>query len=271
MEVDRLIDWDAPWLAALRTSRTLLFGDAWRSALGEAARERGIVSGYGAPIEFVGADAAGPQPYELFIARTGHVPTRDNLHDRFNALIWLTYPRAKAALNARQATEIERHGIGPARGAVRDAATLIDESAVLIQCEDEHVAAALFEHDWQRLLIDWRSRWGRDVVALPFGHALLEKLAGPFKAITACVVPLRGEADPDKAAASFIARPDLAPPLLPHLPVLGIPGWCAENADPRFYDDPRVFRPRRDNLCHAEPTARNLDTARHRDPSLRSG
>jgi hypothetical protein len=250
MEVDRLIDWDAPWLAGLRTSRTLLQGAAWRHALSEAARERGIVSGCGAPLEFVDPDAAGALSYELFIARTGHVPTRDNLHDCFNALIWLAYPRAKAALNARQAAEIERNGVGPARGAVRDAATLIDESAVLIRCEDNDVAAALFEHDWQRLLVDWRGRWGRDIVALPFGHALLEKLAGPFKAITACVVPLRGDADPDAAAATFIARSELAPPLLPHLPVLGIPGWCAENADPRFYDDPRVFRPRRGSLCH---------------------
>ena len=75
-----------------------------------------------------------------------------------------------------------------------------------------------------------------------FGHALLEKLVGPFKAITACVVPLPTTADPDGAAAQFVESTDLAPRLLPHLPVLGIPGWCAENADPRFYDDPRVFR-----------------------------
>jgi hypothetical protein len=27
------------------------------------------------------------------------------------------------------------------------------------------------------------------------------------------------------------------------LPVLGIPGWCQENEDVSFYDDPRVFRP----------------------------
>ncbi|MBN3821090.1 DUF3025 domain-containing protein, partial [Paraburkholderia sp. Se-20369] len=30
---------------------------------------------------------------------------------------------------------------------------------------------------------------------------------------------------------------DLSP-----LPVLGVPGWCAENAEPAFYDDPAVFR-----------------------------
>jgi hypothetical protein len=266
VEVDRLIDWDAPWLATLRALRPLLRVEAWRCALSDAARERCIVSGHGVPIEFVGPDAAASVPYELFIARTGKVPTRENLHDLFNALIWLVYPRAKAALNARQAAEIERDGIRPTRGAVRDAATLIDESAILLVCPDEAVAESLRDHDWQRLLIAARERWGRDIVALPFGHALLEKLAGPFKAITACVVPLLASADPDAAAAAFVGRSDLAPPLLPHLPVLGIPGWCAENADPRFYDDPHVFRPPRATLCRSGASA-----SVYRDPSLRSG
>jgi hypothetical protein len=255
VEVDRLIDWDAPWLAALCTLRPLLRGADWRCALSDAARERRIVSGRGVPIEFVGPDAAGTAPYELFIARTGKVPTRENLHDMFNALIWLVYPFTKAALNARQAAEIERDGVRPTRGAVRDAATLIDESALLLVCPDDEVVASLHDRDWQHLLIASRERWGRDIVTLPFGHALLEKLAGPFKAITACVVPLLATANPDAAAAAFVGRSDLAPPLLPHLPVLGIPGWCAENADPRFYDDPRVFRAPRATLRRSEPDA----------------
>ncbi|MFS9669939.1 DUF3025 domain-containing protein, partial [Klebsiella pneumoniae] len=66
--------------------------------------------------------------YEAHIAATGQVPTRDNLHDFFNALIWLHWPRAKAALNARQARAITQDGIGAARGTVRDAATLFDEN-----------------------------------------------------------------------------------------------------------------------------------------------
>jgi hypothetical protein len=237
--------WEAPWFASVRPYRALAARADWRAALGAAARARGVVSGRGVPIEFGGPQAAGDVAYELHIARTGQVPTRANLHDFFNASMWLVYPRAKAALNARQAAAIERDGIGPARGAVRDAATLIDESAVLLACDDPDVVAALRGHDWHRLLVAWRHRWGRDIVALPLGHALLEKLAGPFKAITACVVPvpLRMQPDVDRAAAAFIARADLAPPLLPHLPVLGIPGWCEANADPRFYDDPRVFRP----------------------------
>jgi hypothetical protein len=254
MEVDRLGDWNAPWLAPLRHLQPVIEAENWRAACNEHARASGIVSGRGAAIEFVDADAAGPIAYELFIARTGRIPTRQNAHDRLNALMWLAYPRAKAALNARQAEEIEHHGVGPVRGAVRDAATLIDESGLLLSCADSEVIAALRDHDWQRLLIVWRARWGRDIVVIPFGHALLEKLAGPFKAVTACVVPLPAAPEADVAAAAFFARPDLAPHLLPHLPVLGIPGWCAENADPRFYEDERVFRPRRAAVSQALAT-----------------
>ena len=250
------IDWDAPWLASVRRLQPLLCEGDWRTRLTAAARNGGIVSGQGARIEFVPPQPADELPYELRIARSGLVPTRDNLHDLFNALMWVAYPRAKAALNARQAAEIEHHGVGPVRGTVRDAATLIDESAVLLMSDDVEVFVALRDHHWQRLLIDWRGRWGRDIVVLPFGHALLEKLAGPFKAVTACVVPLPATADADAATAAFVARADLAPPILPHLPVLGVPGWCAANIDPRFYDDERVFRPRRGVVGNASVSIR---------------
>lgn len=237
------LDWSAPWLAPLARWRGLLEAADWRAALSETARERGVGSGRGRPIVFVDAGDAGDVPYELHIAATGRVPTRANLHDAFNALVWLAYPRAKAALNRRQADEIEARGIGGTRGRVRDAATLIDESGLLLASDDPAVFDALARHDWRRLLVDWRGRWGSDIVACAFGHALLEKLAGPFKSITACVVPIALRGDRDAAAACFIERADLAPPLLAHLPVLGIPGWWPANEAPAFYDDARVFRP----------------------------
>ncbi len=236
-------DWSAPWFAPIARWRGLLQAPAWRVALSAAARDRHVVSGRGRPVFFVDAEDAGDTPYERYVAATGRVPTRANLHDAFNALIWLAYPQAKAALNRRQADEIDRLGVRGARGPVRDAATLIDESGLLLASDDPGVFDALARHEWRRLLVDWRSRWGRDIVAFAFGHALLEKLAGPFKAITACVVPIPLAGDHDAAAARFIERAGLAPPLLAHLPVLGIPGWWADNEAPSFYDDPAVFRP----------------------------
>lgn len=248
------IDAAAPWLEPVREWLPLLWAADARPALTAAALARGVCTASGRPVRFVGPDAAGAAAYEAHIHATGCVPTRDNLHDRFNALMWLAFPATKAALNARQAEAIARDGLGGRRGPVRDAATLIDESGLIVVSADPQVFDALAAHDWRRLLIDARPRWGRAIVALGFGHALLEKLVGPFKAITAAVVPVpRAPADRahiDAAAAEFVRRADLAPRLLAHLPVLGIPGWWPANEDPRFYDDPAVFRPlRRDRTC----------------------
>jgi len=245
-----MIDWSAPWLAPYADLRAAIESADWRAQMTRTAAEHGVRNLHGHAIVFVaGDDAPAGTAYEAHIAATGRVPSRDNSHDRFNALMWLAYPRTKAALNARQAEEIARHGVRATRGVVRDAATLIDESALLLACDDDALFGLLRRRDWPALLIEHRSRWQRDIVPRVFGHALLEKLVGPFKAITAVVVPVPlgdGLAQSiDVVAAAFVRRADLAPQRLEHLPVLGIPGWCAENEDPRFYDDSKVFRPLR--------------------------
>ena len=252
MEARRLtglpIDWTAPWLAPLRPLRPHVDRADWRAALSAAARERGVTTAAGLPIAFVAADDAAGAAYEAHIAATGRVPSRDNAHDLFNALIWLAFPQSKAALNARQAAELARDGVRGLRGPVRDAATLIDESGLLLVA-DESVAEALARLDWPWLFTAQRVRWGTDWLPLAFGHALIEKLLAPYKGLTAAVVCLSVEtATPaaiDRAAACWIGEAALAPPLLAHLPVLGIPGWWPANAAPDFYDDPAVFRRRR--------------------------
>ncbi len=250
MAADRLIDWSSPWLAPHADLRAAVESADWRAAMTEAARAGNVRTTSGLAVSFVAADdAPSGVAYEAHIAATGRVPSRDNLHDRFNALMWLAYPRTKATLNARQAAEIGRHGVNATRGAVRDAATLIDESGLLLACDDRTVFDLLARRDWRTLLIERRSLWQHEIVPRVFGHALLEKLVGPYKAITAAVVPVklgdRQTASIDAGAAAFIRRSDLAPRLLEHLPVLGIPGWCNANENPRFYDDERVFRPLR--------------------------
>jgi hypothetical protein len=131
------------------------------------------------------------------------------------------------------------------RGPVRDAATLIDESGLLLAA-DEPVREALHRFDWQWLFGEQRSRWGGDWQAFTFGHALIEKLRSPYKALTAVVVCLPAAAvEIDEAAAQWVSHAPLAPPLLAHLPVLGIPGWWPANEKPAFYADAAVFRIRR--------------------------
>lgn len=242
---DLSIDWQVPWLAPLREFRPCVECADWRAALSAAARSRSVATARGSPIEFVGADDAGAAAYEAHIAATGRVPTRDNAHDLFNALIWLAFPRTKAALNARQAAELARDGVRGARGPVRDAATLIDESGLLLAA-DAAACAALARLDWAWLFHARRDRWHSAWMPFAFGHALIEKLLTPYKGLTAVVLclptPAADRVSIDRTAADWVQTAALAPRLLAHLPVLGVPGWWHPNEDAAFYADPGVFR-----------------------------
>lgn len=181
------------------------------------------------------------EPYESFIARTACVPTRDNLHDLFNGLMWLSYPKSKRRLNALQAQQIAVHGAGGPRGPLRDAMTLFDENAAVLRAPASLVDA-LRRRDWNTLFVERRAHW-KSAQLVVFGHALLEKLMQPRKAITAHVW-LVEELTDEALAASLTAGRLTAKDFLP-LPVLGVPGWWAANEEPGFYDDAEVFRPAR--------------------------
>jgi hypothetical protein len=188
--------------------------------------------------------------YEQFIFDTGRVPTRENLHDFFNGLCWLRFPATKQRLNRLQAAELAAAGVREVRGPVRDALTLFDENAALLQAP-EPLWDALTARDWQRLFVTLRPLWAQARLVL-FGHALLEKLVVPYKSITAHVlhVPVPGSLGGDLAAwdgwlADQLSAPVLAAKPFTPLPVLGVPGWWSANDDPAYYADAGVFRPRR--------------------------
>ena len=245
------MDWTAPWLADWRAvgepiAQQVIAGRPQPEALNAAAL---------APVRFVPqSELPAAMAYEAFIRATGQVPTREGLHDFFNALCWMHFPRAKQQLNRVQATEIARAGVGQARGPVRDAATVCDENALLIQTPDP-VWQALQGHRWHEALVDLRCEWAHTRLWV-FGHATLEKLVQPYKSITAHLwrVPL---SVPPTALDAWLAQ-DLTPeklatkPFSP-LPVLGVPGWWRANTDPAFYDDPRVFRPKRSGAPDGSP------------------
>ena len=223
------------------------------SALNALAAQSGLVSGQGKPLQFVQQELLPcGQAYEAFIAQTGCVPTRDNFHDRYNALMWLTTPKIKALLNRLQHEEIERLGGVAKRGPVRDALTLWDENlAVLVAQEHADLLKDLLKaHDWQGLFMQHRSRWHADWQVRLFGHALMEKLRSPFKAITAHVLVIESLSTDwsavDALLFDWLSNPAqqvaLTPKVFSPLPVMGIPGWCGENQAPEFYEDTRVFR-----------------------------
>jgi hypothetical protein len=191
------------------------------------------------------------EPYEAFIDRTGSVPTRDNLHDLFNGLVWLSYPKTKRCLNALQAQHLARFGAKGARGPLRDALTVFDENAALLQAPTALIDA-LRRRDWHTLFIAQRAHW-QSARLVVFGHALMEKLLQPRKAITAHVWIVANVTD--AAVAASLAPERLAAKSFLPLPVLGIPGWWSANEDPQFYDDARVFRPMRTDALPAIESA----------------
>jgi hypothetical protein len=87
-----------------------------------------------------------------------------------------------------------------------------------------------------------------------FGHALLEKLVQPRKGITAHVYRVNAQDQSVKAMDTWMAaevtEEKLALKPFAHLPILGVPGWWADNENPDFYDDAFVFRSKREILAH---------------------
>lgn len=259
------IDWTRPWLAPYRSLAAPIIQAAdWRVALNEHAATMGIANHRGLPIHFV-PQASLPHgvAYEAFISATGGVPTRENLHDFFNALVWLSFPRVKVQLNALQAAEIEKVAkceINPAgshvrRGRVRDAATIFDENAALLVVSDEGLIEKFRSHRWHEIFVSQRYVFDGECEVWLFGHALMEKLVRPYKAITAHAWPViasksffsRDRAEKQAWMDEMVARhlerglstSDFTP-----LPVLGIPGW-SQGQDASFYADAGVFRPKR--------------------------
>lgn len=218
------------------------------------AQHRRLCTGLGKPLRFVPQETLpADMAYEAFIAQTGGIPTRDNLHDRYNALVWLAAPLTKALLNRLQHQEIIRLGGVTRRGSVRDALTIWDENLLVLVADESTDQSAdllkelLERRDWSGLFLKHRSKWHRQWHARLFGHALMEKLRKPFKAITAHVVIIQSYETSwpalDQALVDWLsAQKELSPRLLRPLPVMGIPGWCSENADPMFYFDLSVFR-----------------------------
>ena len=239
------VNWRASWLQHLHAEGESV------SKMNQAGMElfEALNNSFESQTRFVRqSDLPEGYPYEQFIFETNTVPTRDNLHDFFNGLCWITFPQTKKKLNQLQAAEIAKAGVQPLRGAVRDALTVFDENAAFL-IAPQPLWDALLARDWKMLFITLRPQW-REAQLVLFGHALLEKLVHPRKAITAHVylaqpamnsIATTNELD-SWIAAGLSAEKLAAKPFTP-LPVLGVPGWWPENENYSFYNDSQVFRP----------------------------
>lgn len=225
-------------------------------ALAALAAASPVRTAAGLPVSFVPPQDDG-LGYEARIALRGEVETRpDNWHDWFNALVWLAFPQAKAALSARHAAELARST--EARGAVRDAMTHFDECGAVVVAEDASLLELLADFSWKKLFVERRGEVIAGLRVFIFGHATYEALLQPFRGLTAkCVLT--------PVAPGWLVRPlveqlsdidvwlaaDLAagrhgdPRALQPLPLLGLPGVVPDSEDPTYYDDTWQFRPGR--------------------------
>lgn len=226
----------------------------------------------GKPLRFV-AQEYGSVPfeaqYEPRCYLNGEVQTRtDNWHDLLNALVWLTFPKAKRVINARHyqalTQNMDSHASGDfprssQRGAVRDMSTLFDESGVVVACAEEELGKLLCDFRWRELFWQRREQVREQMGFFLFGHGLYEKALQPYVGVTGqgLLVAVESEffswplvrqlAHLDELLAVYLAKPahcrstsELTP-----VPLLGVPGWTANNDDETYYDNTAYFRPGR--------------------------
>jgi hypothetical protein len=221
--------------------RRWLAGERSLERLNAQAAELEIRTESGKPLRFVPPGAKDAY-YEIKVFETGKVETRpDNLHDFFNALAWLSFPRTKARINALHAAEIPTEGAR--RGRLRDLLTIFDEGGAIVQCDDRELLSMLKNFGWKDLFWHNRDKVRAAMRIVVLGHAVLEQALEPRPGITCKAIMIPATADPDAAALDWLGRlpPGASPRDLAPLPIFGYPGWSAQ--DERFYDDARYFRP----------------------------
>jgi hypothetical protein len=249
--------------------------------LNEAAKVVALKNHLGKPIQFMSAvdftlpfalplalPLGGAIGYESHIYATGQIPTRlgnaqwadtDVLHDYLNALMWLSWPKTKAALNAAQYLSIQGFFApspsesGSQRGPLRDRLTLLDESGIVVICEPA-LGEMLRCKRWTELFLDHRTlieQGGLQIFIL--GHGLLQRLHAPFKSITghAWIFHRQELGDNESLLADTLMANRLS--LIQNefersvpFPVMGMPdwhkGWLDGEQDAAFYNDATVFR-----------------------------
>jgi len=219
-------------------------------------------------VRFVPPAPADPY-YEVHLFETGQVQSRaGNLHDLFNALAWLAFPRTKALINALHAEEIPRER--GRRGRRRDLLTLLDEGGAIVQCDDAELISLVRGFRWKELFWDERARVQRRMRFRVLGHATLEQALKPWPGIACKAIFVRfdadaeadaqadADADADAAAHAWLAAlpAEATPDTLAPLPVFGYPGWLAAGERAEFYDDTRYFRPFREKPGKDAPVPR---------------
>ena len=200
--------------------------------------------------------------FERRVVEQNELIVRPNsLHDLMNALVWLTFPKTKRAISeAHVALGVTQDG--KTRPRRRDVLTLFDESGIIILSENDALRTMNQQHQWRDLFVTHRTDFIQQAHPILFGHGAMEQLGDQLPqvhrglTVKALWLPLPVTttlAQLDEYLAQRIVSGER---LNEHersipMPVLGLPGWFAENEVPGCYDDASVFRPLRPK--HSSP------------------
>lgn len=225
-------------------------------------------------VEQAGKPAHFTEHYAPRIYYSGEIQTRtNNWHDFFQFLTWFIFPRTKAVINsihiplARERIEQYESNLGETnqnesrgrRSPIENTLSLFDEGGVVILSSDESLLDHIRNFEWKQLFWERRDELERNLRCVTFGHAMYEKGLKPYIGMTANAILLHADQSVidmeldeqlswlDQKLATILeegnqyTRPqDLSP-----FPILGMPGWVAENASEAFYDNAQYFRPGR--------------------------
>jgi len=212
-------------------------------------------------VEQAGKPADFSEQYASRIYYNGEIQTRaNNWHDFFQLLTWFIFPKTKAMINsihiplARERINQEQN-IGK-RSSRENMLSLFDEGGVVIISSNELLLNHIRNFEWKRLFWECRDELNRNLRCITFGHAMYEKGLQPYIGMTANAILLHTSqtvikqtqaqqiawidqklAELFKEGVRYIKPKDLSP-----FPILGMPGWIADNEFEAFYDNKQYFR-----------------------------
>jgi len=252
---------------AVRIALEALDQDEWPAldAINQAAMQRGLLNYRHLPVRFIAPDDHHGESastytlahYETRIAERGEIVTRENWHDFFNALQWLSFPQSKAAISEMHTRLLTAHAPeAKARSIPRDVLTLFDEASVIVASSDVSLLALIRNFQWRTLFVERRAEVMAHMHFYLAGHSVLEKMLNPFIGITAKALLLEVDktfaaqgkkaqlSELDTRARDWLMTPEnlTSTRNLNPLPILGILGWDARNEVASFYDDTHYFR-----------------------------
>ncbi|PCI13115.1 MAG: hypothetical protein COB71_07135 [Thiotrichales bacterium] len=145
------------------------------------------------------------------------------------------------------------------RSPLENLLSLFDEGGAVVISSDESLLQMVRDFHWKSLFWQQREALQEKLTCIVFGHAMYEKGLEPYIGMTANAILLHCDetffqlsneqqlAWVDEALLVALADREQfsVPKDLSPFPILGMPGWDANNGDEAYYDNQRYFRPGR--------------------------